>query len=52
MSTALLISQVLQQRLNSARQLTDSIFRLLTPDALYSRPIPERHRLVFYLGHL
>lgn len=22
------------------------------PDALYERPIPERHRLVFYLGHL
>jgi gamma-glutamyl hercynylcysteine S-oxide synthase len=52
MSTATFISQALQQRLNSARQLTDSIFRLLTPDALYSRPIPERHRLVFYLGHL
>src|SRR6185437_4760040 len=22
------------------------------PEALYKRPIPERHRLVFYLGHL
>jgi gamma-glutamyl hercynylcysteine S-oxide synthase len=52
MSTATLISQALQHRLNSARELTDSIFRLLTPEALYSRPIPERHRLVFYLGHL
>src|SRR3984957_14619362 len=52
MSTATVIGQALQQRLNSARELTDSIFRLLTPEALYSRPIPERHRLVFYLGHL
>jgi gamma-glutamyl hercynylcysteine S-oxide synthase len=52
MSTATLISQALQHRLNSARELTDSIFRLLTTEALYSRPIPERHRLVFYLGHL
>jgi formylglycine-generating enzyme required for sulfatase activity len=25
---------------------------LLRPGALYSRPIPERHRLIFYLGHL
>jgi gamma-glutamyl hercynylcysteine S-oxide synthase len=52
MSTATVIGQALQQRLNSARDLTDSIFRLLSPEALYSRPIPERHRLVFYLGHL
>src|SRR5271169_3776346 len=52
MSTATVVSRALQQRLDSARQLTDSIFRLLTPDSLYSRPIPERHRLIFYLGHL
>jgi ergothioneine biosynthesis protein EgtB len=25
---------------------------LLKPEALYERPIPERHRIVFYLGHL
>lgn len=52
MSTATVISRALQERLDSARELTDSIFRLLKPEALYSRPIPERHRLVFYLGHL
>src|SRR5579862_3233655 len=52
MSTATLMGRALQQRLNAARQLTDSIFQLLKPEALYSRPIPERHRLVFYLGHL
>ena len=52
MSTATFISRALQERLDSARQLTDSIFRLLKPEAFYSRPIPERHRLVFYLGHL
>ncbi len=52
MSTATFISRALQQRLDSARQLTDSIFSLLKPEAFYSRPIPERHRLVFYLGHL
>jgi gamma-glutamyl hercynylcysteine S-oxide synthase len=52
MSTGTAISRGLQERLNSARELTDSIFRLLAPEAFYSRPIPERHRLVFYLGHL
>src|ERR1700689_900466 len=54
MSTASVISPApaLQQRLDSARQLTDSIFGLLQPEAFYSRPIPERHRLIFYLGHL
>src|ERR1700677_3633084 len=52
MSTATLMSRALQERLDSARQLTDSIFRLLKPEALYSRPIPGRHRLIFYLGHL
>ncbi len=52
MSTATLMSRALQEKLDSARLLTDSIFKLLKPEALYSRPIPERHRLVFYLGHL
>lgn len=39
-------------RLEDARVRTDEIFALLEPDALYERPIPERHRLVFYLGHV
>jgi formylglycine-generating enzyme required for sulfatase activity len=52
MSTATIMSRALQEKLDSARLLTDSIFNLLKPEALYSRPIPERHRLVFYLGHL
>jgi iron(II)-dependent oxidoreductase len=52
MSTATVISRALEERLGSARRLTDSIFNLLKPGAIYSRPIPERHRLIFYLGHL
>jgi ergothioneine biosynthesis protein EgtB len=39
-------------RLMDARQRTDELFSLLKPDALYERPIPERHRIIFYLGHL
>ncbi len=38
--------------LENARRQTDSLFEILRPEALYDRPIPERHRLVFYLGHL
>jgi hypothetical protein len=52
MSTATLVSQALRERLDAARRLTDSIFGLLAPQAIYARPIPERHRLIFYLGHL
>ena len=39
-------------RLCDARQLTDGLFEIIHSDALYERPIPERHRLVFYVGHL
>ncbi|MGI8741908.1 MAG: SUMF1/EgtB/PvdO family nonheme iron enzyme [Bryobacteraceae bacterium] len=44
--------QVLQTRLDEARARTDELFRLLRPGAIYERPIPDRHRLIFYLGHL
>src|SRR5271169_2037729 len=52
MSTGTVMSRARQVRLGSARHITDSIFGLLKPEAFYSRPIPERHRLIFYLGHL
>ncbi|MGH9728123.1 MAG: SUMF1/EgtB/PvdO family nonheme iron enzyme [Candidatus Acidiferrales bacterium] len=42
----------LQERIEQARAQTDSLFALLRPDAIYDRSIPERHRLIFYLGHL
>jgi len=38
--------------LYQARQQTDQLFRLVRADSLYERPIPERHRIVFYFGHL
>ena len=40
------------ERLAAARTRTDELFDLVRPDALYDRPIPERHRIIFYLGHL
>jgi len=38
--------------LAAARAQTDALFDLVRPDSLFERPIPERHRIVFYLGHL
>jgi ergothioneine biosynthesis protein EgtB len=38
--------------MQTARMRSDEIFSLLGPESLYERPIAERHRLVFYLGHL
>ena len=43
---------VLASRLAAARAATDDLFSIVQPETLYERPIPERHRLVFYLGHL
>jgi iron(II)-dependent oxidoreductase len=42
----------LLERLSEARSRTDEIFDIVNPDSLYERPIPERHRIIFYLGHL
>ena len=42
----------LQKRLQDARARSEQIFSIVQPEALYDRPIPERHRIIFYLGHL
>jgi len=39
-------------RLEDARQKSDALFEIVRPEALYDRPIPERHRIVFYIGHI
>src|SRR6266852_2947588 len=52
MSTLPAVDRVLCERMASGRARTDQLFQILRPEALYSRPIPERHRLIFYLGHL
>ena len=48
---ALKVEQLLA-RLQSARQRSDELFSIVRPAALYDRPLPERHRIIFYLGHL
>jgi len=40
------------RELTDARIASDAVFARLSPEAIYARPIAERHRLIFYLGHL
>jgi gamma-glutamyl hercynylcysteine S-oxide synthase len=47
-----LLREALSTRLTAARNQWDRLFGMLAPSALYERPIPERHRIAFYLGHL
>ncbi len=42
----------IRKELSAARACTDHIFSLFNPATLYDRPIPERHRVIFYVGHL
>lgn len=35
-----------------AGSVTDRLFQDVPPHEWYARPIPERHRLIFYLGHI
>jgi gamma-glutamyl hercynylcysteine S-oxide synthase len=38
--------------LSEARARSEELFQIVRPEALYDRPVPERHRIIFYLGHL
>ncbi|MFM0326876.1 SUMF1/EgtB/PvdO family nonheme iron enzyme [Caballeronia glebae] len=42
----------LLERLAEARRVTDELFDIVKPEHLYDRPIAERHRVIFYVGHL
>jgi gamma-glutamyl hercynylcysteine S-oxide synthase len=44
-------SKLLEQ-LHEARKESDRLFDVLKPVALYERPVAERHRIIFYIGHL
>ena len=46
------IRHQLIEHLSSARQKTDGLFAIVKSDSLYERPISERHRIIFYIGHL
>jgi ergothioneine biosynthesis protein EgtB len=40
------------EQLACARLHSDELFAVVKSDSLYERPIPERHRIIFYVGHL
>lgn len=46
------LSDQLLESLKATRERTQRIFQLIHPDAYYVRPIPLRHPIVFYDGHL
>ena len=52
LATAVRIRHDLHTRLLDARLRTDDLFRVVREEALYDRPIPERHRIIFYVGHV
>ncbi len=52
LATAVRIRHDLQTRLLDARARTDELFQIVRPEALYDRAIDERHRIIFYLGHV
>lgn len=42
----------LSARLDDARARTDELFAIVRNESMYDRPISERHRIIFYVGHL
>ena len=46
------IEHSLLERISDARRRSDALFDIIRTDAMYDRPIPERHRIIFYVGHL
>lgn len=50
-ATEVATSRLLEE-LYEARAESDRLFGILRQEALYERPIAERHRVIFYIGHL
>ncbi len=46
------ISQQLRRDYREACRRTDELFATVKPEALFDRPVPERHRVNFYIGHV
>jgi formylglycine-generating enzyme required for sulfatase activity len=45
-------STTLKDQIQDARKRTEELFSTLRSSYLYERPIRERHRVIFYVGHL
>ena len=52
MQSDAIVRDGLIERVHAARRRSDALFNVVRADALFDRPIPERHRLIFYVGHL
>ncbi len=52
MSTVSISQNALGGRLHQARVQAAELFAVADRKIWYERPIPERHRIIFYLGHL
>lgn len=53
MHTVALDRALIHERIAHARRTNDEVFEhALDPRAILERPIPERHRMLFYLGHV
>ena len=46
------VANSLLERIYDARRQSDALFDIVQPSSIYERPIPERHRIIFYVGHL
>src|SRR5664279_525714 len=42
----------LMERIADARRHSDALFGIVQATSMYDRPIPERNRIIFYVGHL
>ena len=46
------VTHSLLESIADARRRSDSLFDIVKPEFIAERPIPERHRIIFYIGHL
>src|SRR5215470_10225993 len=52
LASAARIRNDIHTRILEARTRTDEVFRIVRNEAIYERPIAERHRIIFYVGHV
>lgn len=50
--TSLPPAENLGRRFESVRNRTEALFAVLSPEAFFTRPLPLRHPICFYRGHL
>ena len=50
-TSAVRLRHNLSARLADARKRSDELFAIVRSESMYDRPIAERHRIIFYVGH-